>query len=145
MAGCSVLQRPQRATEQINPQVDASTLSAIVVIAGDDARYDIRMATLVRQQLSDAGITALRRTGRWGSQTEALLDICPTGQVSSADGVVFVYYNQLTLWECRSRSKAIEIFGGTESGLPGMTKRLVEYLTSRGARSPASAPADSGR
>jgi len=135
----------QRASEQINRQVDPSTLMAIAVIAGADARYDIRMATLVREELTDAGITAIRRTGRWSSEGDALMDICPTGQISSADGVVFVYYNQLVLWECRGKTKAIEIFGGTEAGLPGMTRRLVEYLQSSGRRTSVPTAPDSGR
>jgi len=128
LAGCSILMRPTQASEQVNPQVDQSTMSAIVVIAGDDARYDLRMASLVRDKLTEAGFNGIRRSGRWASENEALNDICPTNQVASADGIIFVYYNQLILWDCKTRLKAIQVFGGTEAGLPGMTDRVIAYL-----------------
>lgn len=128
LGGCMLFHVSKPATEDVQRSVDASKLQAVAVIAGNDSRADLRMSAMVRQKLTDAGVTAMRRSGRWGSENEAMADICPAGQAAAVDGVLFVYYNQLTLWDCRSRVRAIDIRGGDESGLPGMANRLVRYL-----------------
>lgn len=128
LGGCSIFRVAKPSTENIHAGVDASKIQAVVVIAGNDSRADLRMSAMVRQKLTDAGITAMRRSGRWGSENEAMADICPTGQAVTVDGVLFVYYNQLTLFDCRAHVRAIDIRGGDEAGLPGMANRLVRYL-----------------
>src|SRR3990172_1704685 len=97
LTGCSLLWRNKKASEQANRVTTGENYRAIVVIAGNDARYDLRMSAMVREQLTDAGVTALKRSGRWGTENDAVNDICPTGQAASIDGILFVYYNQLTL------------------------------------------------
>lgn len=128
LGGCQLFRVSKPSSEDIQRSVDASTFQAIVVIAGNEARTDLRMSVMVRQKLTDAGVTALRRSGRWGSENEAVADICPAGESQTVDGVLFVYYNQLTLYDCRSRVRAFEIRGGDEAGLPGMANRLIRYL-----------------
>ena len=127
LGGCSMFWHTRKTDEQIQRGMSGSQFQAIVVIAGNDARYDLRMSAMVREQLTDAGITALRRSGRWGSESDAIADICPAGQAATVDGVLFVYYNQLTLIDCRTHARAYEITGG-DLGLPGMAKRLIAYL-----------------
>jgi hypothetical protein len=127
-SGCSVLWKNKKATEQTLSSTSGSNYRAIVVIAGNDARYDLRMSAMVRQQLTEAGVAALKRSGRWGSENEAVADICPAGQANNIDGILFVYYNQLTLIDCRTHVRAYEVNGGDEAGLPGMTKKLLAYL-----------------
>ena len=127
-SGCSVLWKNKKVSEQAHAATTGSNYRAIVVIAGNDARYDLRMSAMVRQQLTENGVAALKRSGRWGSENEAVADICPAGQANNIDGVLFVYYNQLTLIDCRTHVRAYEVSGGDEAGLPGMTKRLLTYL-----------------
>lgn len=91
------------------------------------------MSIMVRNDLNNAGFAGLRRAGRWGSENDALNDICPEGQAVTADGIVFVYFDQLTLVDCRTRLRAYEVTGGDEAGLPGMTKRLIAFLRSGGS------------
>jgi hypothetical protein len=128
LSGCSILWKNKKSSEQAHSATVGSNYRAIVVIAGNDARYDLRMSAMVRQQLTDNGVVALKRSGRWGGEAEAVNDICPTGQAGNIDGVLFVYYNQLTLIDCRTHVRAYEVQGGDEAGLPGMTKKLLNYL-----------------
>ena len=128
LGACSIFHTAKPASVDIHRQVDASKFQAVVVIAGNDSRSDLRMSVMVRQKMTDAGVTALRRSGRWGSEVEAVADICPAGEAVTVDGVLFVYYNQLTLYDCRTRVRAIEIRGGDEAGLPGMANQLIRYL-----------------
>ncbi|MBI4502549.1 MAG: hypothetical protein HY700_15490 [Gemmatimonadetes bacterium] len=131
LTGCSLLWHSKKASEQAHKTTSGENYRAIVVIAGNDARYDLRMSAMVREQLTDAGVTALKRSGRWGTENDAVNDICPTGQAASVDGILFVYYNQLTLIDCRTHVRAFEVQGGDEAGLPGMTKRLLAYLQTK--------------
>jgi hypothetical protein len=127
-SGCSVLWKNKKVSEQAHTQTNGGNYRAIVVLAGNDARYDLRMSAMVREKLTEAGVTALKRSGRWGSENEAVSDICPSGQANNIDGILFVYYNQLTLIDCRTHVRAYEVQGGDEAGITGMTKRLLSYL-----------------
>src|SRR5688572_18030506 len=80
LSGCSMLWAKKRTTEIIRPGASPGQYQAIAVIAGGDDRYGIRMSATVRQDLNTAGITALRRTGRWGSENEAVNGLCPRGE-----------------------------------------------------------------
>lgn len=122
--------------EQASPTIPGTKFKTIATIAGGDAPPDLRMSVTVRQQLNEAGWTAVRRSGRWESEREATDEICAVGDV---DGVLFVEYNRLRLDDCASRLPAFRIQGSPDRGvgLTEMMRRLITYLR-RGA--PATAP-----
>jgi hypothetical protein len=128
LSGCGMLWQKKERSESIRSDVNPSNLQTIAVVAGGDDRNAIRMSATVRQDLTNAGITALRRSGRWATEIDAVNGICPLGEAVTVDGVLFVYYDHLLLMDCRTHKRAYEIAGGDSDGLPGMTKRLVAYL-----------------
>jgi len=134
LAGCAeILPKKQRMTEERGKGHEGSKYQVIAVIAGGDSRGELRMSAMVRQKLAEGGWQAVRRSGRWGSEIEALADICPQGEAIATDGVLFVYFNQLTLFDCRSKTPAFRVEGGDELGIDQMTTRLIKYLTPTGA------------
>jgi nitrite reductase/ring-hydroxylating ferredoxin subunit len=125
LSGCGGLLRRKDMSEQQNPNIDGRHFEVIAVIAGETTKAAFGMSARVRQQLVDEGWTAVSRFGRWGNESEALSNICPT-----ADGVLIVFWDRLRLVECPSRRLAYEIKGGEKLGLPGMADRLMGYLRS---------------
>lgn len=130
----TTLIKPKKMSER-RSQVPGGSIHTIAVIAADDQTTTIRMSAGVREQLTKAGLTAVRRAGRWAGETDAVAEICLPGQNPAIDGVLFVTYNQLLLRHCESKLVAYQIDGGQEVGITDMTKRLVEYL-----RTPQSPP-----
>ncbi len=131
LSACSMLLSPKKRTvEQRSAKFSGSTYKVIAVIAGDDSRGALRMSVMVRAKLREGGLQAIPRTGRWSVESEAMADICPAGEAVNVDGVLFVYYNQLSLFDCRSRALAYQVEGGDDLGIEGMAKRLIDYLRS---------------
>ncbi len=135
VSGCAeLIPKKARSNEEKSRQHEGSKYQVIVVIAGGDSRGELRMSALVRQRLIEGGWQAVRRSGRWGTEIEALADICPQGEAVTTDGVLFVYYNQLTLFDCRSRTPAYRVDGGDELGIDQMSNRLIGYLRVGGGK-----------
>ncbi len=110
LAGCKIGQgRP--VLEQVSPTVPGSKFKVIATVAGGSGPADLRMSVTVRQQLNEAGWTAVRRAGRWDNQGEALTAICAAGDVH---GVLFVWYNRLELDDCETQKAAYAIDGSPE-------------------------------
>jgi hypothetical protein len=125
---CSTrLVKPAKMSER-KGTLPAKPINTIAVIASDDQQSTIRMSAGVRGQLTEAGVTAVRRAGRWTGETDAVTEICMPGQEQNVDGVLFVSYNRLTLRACETKLVVYEIDGGNEVGLQDMAKRLIVYL-----------------
>ena len=142
LSGCSILIPPKkRMIEQKSAKFSGADYKIIAVIAGDDSRGALRMSVMVRAKLREGGLQAVQRQGRWTVENEAMADICPAGEAVNIDGVLFVYYNQLSLFDCRSRVLAYQVEGGDDLGIEGMAKRLIDYLKAGSNGPSTSAPA----
>ncbi|MEX2155725.1 MAG: hypothetical protein WD773_02665 [Gemmatimonadales bacterium] len=116
-----------RVNEIVSASVPGDSFRSVVVISADDDQSALQITAKVRQQLNDAGVTALRRSGMWSVEREALADLCPIGVVSDLDGLLFVSWNELSLYDCRTHKPAYQIRGGMR-GTDVMVKRLLGYL-----------------
>lgn len=119
--------------EMTSDTIRGDSIRVIVVIAGESESADRQMAGRVRATLDSAGVTTLRRAGTWETEETALFDICPAGQPTDIDGVLFVWWNQLELRHCGTHRRAYHIEGGYR-GIDYMVKRLMAYLNVRPAR-----------
>ena len=115
--------------ENWNPTVPASHFKTIATIAGSSSRNDIRMMVQLRQDLVKAGVNAVRSVGRWDNVTEAIRQVCGPDAEQPVDGVVFVNYDHLVLYDCQTSRAAYEIQGSSQTGITEMTARLIKYLT----------------
>jgi len=113
-----------KVTEMASSTIPGDSFRTIVVIAGDDDQSTLQINAKVRQQLIDKGITATRRSGLWPSEREALIDICPIGSASGEDGLLFVTWNELNLFDCRTHKPAYQVRGGM-TGTDLMVQALV--------------------
>jgi hypothetical protein len=111
--------------------IPGDSFKAIVVISGDDDQNSLQITAKVRQKLNDAGLTATRRSGLWATEREALADICPLGTPSDVNGLLFVLWNELNLYDCRTHKPAYSVRGGM-TGSDVMVQRLMRYLRPRG-------------
>jgi hypothetical protein len=117
--------------EITSSSIPGDSFKTIVVISGDDDQSALQITAKVRQQLNDHGITALKRSGLWSVEREALTDLCPLGQPHDMDGLLFVMWNELDLYDCRTHKPAYQLRGGMQ-GTDVMVKRLMRYLRPRG-------------
>jgi len=116
-----------KVTEIVSSTVPGDSFRTIVVISGDDDQNALQVTARVRQQLNDRGLNAQRRSGLWSTEREALLDICPLGEVSPVDGLLFVMWNELNLYDCRTHKPAYQVRGGM-IGTNVMIQRMMRYL-----------------
>jgi hypothetical protein len=117
--------------EIVSATMPGDSFRTLVVISGDDDQSSLQLTARVRQQLNDAGISAQKRSGLWSVEREALTDICPLGQASDVDGLLFVFWNELDLYDCRTHKPAYQVRGGMQ-GTDLMLKRFLRYLRPKG-------------
>ena len=117
--------------EVASSTIRGDSFHTIVVISGDDDQSSLQITAKVRQQLNDKGITATRRAGLWPNEREAMEDICPLGSASGVDGLLFVMWNEMDLYDCRTHKPAYQIRGGMR-GSDVMVQQLMRYLRPRG-------------
>jgi hypothetical protein len=116
-----------KVTEIVSSSVPGDSFKTIVVISGDDDQNSLQVTARVRQQLNDRGLNAQKRSGLWTTEREALGDICPLGEVSAVDGLLFVMWNELDLYDCRTHKPAYQVRGGM-IGTNVMVQRMMRYL-----------------
>jgi hypothetical protein len=117
--------------EEWSPNIRGTSFRTIATVAGTDYGADIRLEVDLRRQLSDAGWRAVPRSGRWDSVQSAVSDICRPATDERVDGVLFVSYDHLVLYECQSEQKAYDIRISPKAGsvsFPDIAKRLMRYL-----------------
>ena len=119
-----------RVAEIVSSSVPGDSFKTVVVISGDDDQSSLQVTARVRQQLIDKGLNAERRSGLWSNEQDALVDICPLGQVTAVDGLLFVMWNELNLYDCRTHKPAYQVRGGM-IGKNTMVERLMKYLRPR--------------
>jgi hypothetical protein len=120
--------KPRPAVERFNPNILPSRFRVVATVAGDNTRPGLQISATARERLADSGFTAIRRSGRWDSQAEAVRQICSPGQIPPVDGVLFIWYNRLELRDCTTEGAAYEIAGQGSVGIQGMVDRLVMWL-----------------
>jgi hypothetical protein len=128
--GRPLFQRAKPTEESVSKEIPGDKFHIIATIAGSDARTDLRMSMNVRTQINQAGVVAVRKTGRWETEDAATLAICSMTD-GRVDGVLVVRYTGLRLVDCATNKNAFEIKGDPEQGGPGirkMTERLVAYF-----------------
>jgi len=129
LGGCkSLLPAKGRVTEFHSSTAPKIAYSTIAVIANDDSQNTIKMSATVRSQLTKDGWNAVRRTGRWSTEEEALLEICNPNNPEPAQGVLIVSFDTLHLRECKTKLTAYKVNGGGRLSLPELTERLERFL-----------------
>lgn len=116
---------------EMTSTVPGDSFRTLVVISGDDDQSALQITAKIRTQLNENGITATKRAGMWPNEREALLDICPLGTQSGVDGLLFVMWNEMDLYDCRTHKPAYQVRGGMR-GSDVMLQQLMRYLKPRG-------------
>jgi len=120
--------------EEWNMSVPGSRFKTIATVAATNSPADIRLTGQLREQLKADGWHAVPRSGRWGSVSEAVTQICAPGEEQPVDGVLLVTYDHLVLYDCQSLTSAFEIQSSPEGGgmgLPDLTQHLIDYLSGK--------------
>lgn len=133
--------KPRPAVERFNPNIAPSRFRVLATVAGDNTRPGLQISATARERLADSGFTAIRRSGRWDSQAEAVRQICAPGSIPPVDGVLFIWYNRLELRDCTTEGAAYEIAGQGTVGIQGMVDRLVMWLRREGSPAAQAPPA----
>src|SRR5712691_1469775 len=113
-----------RTTELVSEAIPGDHFKSLAVIAGDDDDNTVRITQQVRTRLTGKGLSAEHRQGLWESQQAAVQEIC---RPADLDGVVFVLWNELDLFDCATHKPAYQIRGGY-GGTDRMLERLLHYL-----------------
>jgi hypothetical protein len=117
--------------EIVSATVPGDSFRTLVVISGDDDQSSLQLTARVREQLNAAGLSAQKRSGLWTVEREALADICPLGQTTEVDGLLFVYWNELDMFDCRTHKPAYQVRGGMQ-GTDLMLKKFLRFLRPQG-------------
>jgi hypothetical protein len=144
-----------KVTEFQSPTVPGTRFRTLSVIAGESDHSSIQIAARVRDSLTASKIVnVVNRSGRWVDEAGALKGICPdpsdttagseasraaiasdsTGTLASmapVDGVVIVWWNRLSLRDCRTQVVAYDATGAAEIGIDGLTRQLIRYLKTK--------------
>jgi hypothetical protein len=128
-AGCGSLGKAGKITEYVAPGADARSIKRVALIAGGANRGDRQVMARARERFTAAGITLIRRSGEWGSNSEALKEICVEKPESpeNVDGVMFVSWDNLVLHECKTGTIATSV-SGSYAGIDKLVDRMIYYL-----------------
>jgi hypothetical protein len=116
-------------TEQRSPGTRGDRFTTITLLVGSSDQASLVLAERVEQRLTEAGRSVVTRGGRWGTEAEALREICPIGQSLTADGVLFVWLDRFRLWDCKTHAAAYEV-RSEQAGADELLSRLLRYLRS---------------
>jgi len=145
-----------KVTEFQSPTVPGTHFRTLSVIAGESDHSSIQIAARVRDSLTASKIVnVVNRSGRWVDEAGALKGICPDpsdtsaataasreaiandtsgtlGSMAPVDGVVIVWWNRVSLRDCRTQVVAYDATGAAEIGIDGLTRQLIRYLKTDG-------------
>jgi hypothetical protein len=115
-------------TEHRSPTISATGFHTIALLLGTTDQTSAALADKVEQRLGAGGWVVVPRPGRWRNEAEALDEICQAAPSSTVvDGVLFVWPDQLKLWDCRTHLAAYEA-RSERAGPDELLNRLVQYL-----------------
>lgn len=145
-----------KVSEFQNARIPGSHFRTLTVIAGEGDRSSIQIAARVRDSLTSSKVVnVVNRSGRWVDEAGALQEICPdsaaapattdssraaiandsTGILASmapVDGVVIVWWNRVSLRDCRTQVVAYDATGAAQIGIDELTRQLLRYLKTDG-------------
>ena len=131
-ASSCLLKHERPAIEQINPNIGPERFHVIATVAGESRRTSKQISATVRLRMLDSGLNAVTKRGNWVTEVEALRGLCESKSGAPVDGVLFVWYDRLKLWDCETQGSAYEIGGqGATMGITAMTDKLIGYLRRR--------------
>ena len=147
-----------KVSEFQSAKIPGSRFHTVTVIAGDADHSSILIAARVRDSLqSSKVVNVVNRSGRWVDEAGALREICPDSSSAGAltdssraaiandstgilatlapvDGVVIVWWNRVSLRDCRTQTTAYDATGAAQIGIDDLTRQLVRYLKTDGRR-----------
>lgn len=147
-----------KVSEFQSTRIPGSRFHTLTVISGDNERSAILIAARVRDSLQSSKIVnVVNRSGRWVDEAGALREICPDSSQAGAmpdstsaaiasdssgilasmapvDGVVIVWWNRLSLRDCRTQTTAYDATGAAQIGIDELTRQLLRYLKTDGRR-----------
>jgi hypothetical protein len=115
-----------RVEESRDFSIPGERFHRIAIIAGGSTSFDLQVAVRTQQTLEEEGYEASTPSGRWGSPSAAVEDLC-AAEDAGQDGVIIVVWDDLELRDCETRRVAFHIKGGF-GGVEEMTERLLRYL-----------------
>ena len=130
VSACGSMNKMGKMEQVIEPGIDAGRIKRLAVIANGAARSDIQVTGRARERLTKAGVTVVKRTGNWETDTHAVKEICVQRNDSkdNVDGVVMVNWDRLTLHDCASGKIATNI-SGNYAGIDAMVDKLLQYMS----------------
>lgn len=143
-----------KVSEFQSAKIPGSRFHTVSVISGESDRSAIMIAARVRDSLSASKVVnVVNRSGRWADEAGALRELCPdssavsgaqdsarvaiandtTGTLAAmapVDGIVIVWWNRVSLRDCRSQVVAYDATGAAQIGIDDLTRQLIRYLKS---------------
>jgi hypothetical protein len=113
-----------------NPGLPPINYKAVAVIGADDSSPTLRMNVMVREELKKQGVEAVRRSGRWTTEEDALIGICKSTEPPAVQGVVIVAWDTLILRECQSKEVAYRIQSNGRYTVQQLAQQLAKYIQS---------------
>ena len=141
-----------KVSEFQSTKIPGSRFHTLTVISGETEHSSILIAARVRDSLQASTIVnVVNRSGRWVDEAGALREICPDSAQAGAmtdssraaiasdssgilatmapvDGVVIVWWNRISLRDCRTQTTAYDATGAAQIGIDELTRQLLRYL-----------------
>lgn len=141
-----------KVSEFQSTRIPGSRFHTLTVISGDNEHAAILIAARVRDSLQASKVVnVVNRSGRWVDEAGALREICPDSSQAGAmtdssraaiasdssgilatmapvDGVVIVWWNRISLRDCRTQTTAYDATGAAQIGIDELTRQLLRYL-----------------
>ena len=115
-----------RVEESRDFSIPGERFQKLAIIAGGSTSFDLQVAARTQQILGEEEYEASIPSGRWGSPSAAVEDLC-AAEDAQIDGVIIVVWDDLELRDCETRRVAFHVKGGF-GGVEKMTDRLLRYL-----------------
>lgn len=147
-----------KVSEFQSSKIPGSRFHTLTVISGETEHSSILIAARVRDSLQESKVVnVVNRSGRWVDEAGALREICPDSAEANAmpdsaraaiasdstgilatmapvDGVVIVWWNRVSLRDCKSQTTAYDATGAAQIGIDELTRQLIRYLKTDGRR-----------
>lgn len=147
-----------KVSEFQSAKIPGTRFHTVTVIAGESDHSSILIAARVRDSLQSSKIVnVVNRSGRFVDEAGALREICPDSSGTTAvsdstramiandstgtlaamapvDGIVIVWWNRISLRDCRTQTTAYDATGAAQIGIDDLTRQLVRYLKTDGRR-----------
>ncbi|MGH7507227.1 MAG: hypothetical protein ACRELX_16345 [Longimicrobiales bacterium] len=125
---CAGLIPGNKVTEFVSPDHDPDRYEVLAVVPMEPGGFDGQIAARARETLRDEGLeVTVPGEATDGESASAVAELCPPGEASAFQGVVFVTWNRMVLRDCESGEIAFSVDAGY-AGVDEMARRLVAYV-----------------